>query len=390
MPDGADQTDAPKPQPAGDAPSLAVRDARPDLPAPADSTAQQTTNAEVFQGNTAESTSTEATANNSPFPNIPIAQKPETMPEAAKGPTVPADGIPDRPGDKPDPGRPMPEPEFAKPEPKGMRPDLENKGEEQKKSAEAVKQLAERVKGGVEQAAESVKNAGRIGSALGKAASFVHAEGAAAGILRATKSVEAHLGKLSKLAESEGGKTLGEAAEGLARLAEGVGAVQEARERGTSPVAALVSGIAQSLIPTKGAMEKIDSIADKAQAVVEKVAPRVGEYTKIVAENTPLKTAKNLVAAGIDVVDGAVRGQSDRVTANLETGKYGAIGGYAMAADVTVAFAFQDPAGAYRIGDRAAAAPGALGTAVRASDHVGNWLGERFPLPQSILHHLPF
>ena len=137
-------------------------------------------------------------------------------------------------------------------------------------------------------------------------------------------------------------------------------------------------------------MKAIDTVADAAQKGVEKFAgPKVAEYTAVIAENTPSKMVKNGVAASVDMIDGLIRHQNERVVNNLETGKYGsAIVGYALSGDAIKAMVTGDGARVAQISDRAAA--GDFGVAARTGDRLGDWAGQHFALPQSILHHLPF
>lgn len=329
-------------------------------------------------------------------PNLPttdgvkyqIAEK-QFVPE--KGPTVP-DQIPDRPQDKADPGQPMEESSSAKHEPKVAHAGKEKKETpEHAEQVETAKKTGEVVASTIEGAAGAAEGVQKAGGMLSDAMEALHMEKAAVSIGKAAKSLEHHLEKVSKLAESKAGKMLGETAAGVATIAEGVKAFGESKELGTSTTASLISAVAQGVVGTadKG-MEAIDKIVDPAQSAVEKVfGAKVAEYTAVIANNTPLKTSKNLVAASVDIVDGLARHQNERVVDNLETGKYGdALGGYALSSDAFKSMATGDATRVAHLSDRAAA--GELGVPARTGDRIGDWAGKHATLPQSILHLLPF
>jgi hypothetical protein len=271
-----------------------------------------------------------------------------------------------------------------------MHPELRNKDNgEHQGNMEGVKKAGETVGEAGEKIASAEKVVGKVGGVASKALAFAHLEGAATKIVSATEKATAQLGKLAKWTESGTAKAVGEAGKGAARLAEGVMAYGVARERGTSPVASVISAVAQDvLVPAEGAIKVIDGVAGLAQKGIEHFAPGVAEYTSVLAENTPGKTLKNLVAVAVDMADDVAGARTGRVVENLETGKYGAIGSVALGADALKAVVRGDSMRFATLTDRAAA--GDFGVAASGGSSLGEWAGKHFPVPQSVLHLLNF
>ena len=229
-------------------------------------------------------------------------------------------------------------------------------------------------------------------SLIGKGADMLakHApDGAARAIYRGADNVQDLLGKttgnaIKEFAESRGFKAAGAGAAAFS-------AMREAKERDVGKVAeALDAGAAAAINTFEKVNSPVDAAINAAHIVISAISPKAGEYTGVIADATPSRTATNLATGAIDTVVAIAKGDAAQLERHADhnlQGKYGGvIRGYAIAADALGATLTGDSRALNQLSN--AAAGGELGVPAKVGDAIGDWAGKHVPIPQSVIRFL--